>query len=111
MKQSIEFPVEGEDGAERIYEIQFDYHPGTPGKTWGDPDDCYPPEPAEVEILGATLDGKTVTDVDLEALVKAHGEHIERVALEQASEPPDYQERDDHDAKFDSMRDSERGNP
>ncbi|MCP4230972.1 MAG: hypothetical protein GY771_12615 [bacterium] len=30
--------------------IEFSYYPGDPGKTYGRPEDCYPPEPAEVEI-------------------------------------------------------------
>ncbi len=30
--------------------IEFSFYPGDPGKTYGRPEDCYPPEPAEVEI-------------------------------------------------------------
>jgi hypothetical protein len=35
-------------------------HPGDPGRTYGEPSDCYPPEPAEVDIVSATLGGVAV---------------------------------------------------
>lgn len=40
-------------------EIEFTYHAGTPGRFSGPPEDCYPDEPAEVEI-----DGVYVSDWD-----------------------------------------------
>lgn len=38
--------------------VEFDYTPATPGKTFGPPEDCYPPEAADVELL-AVLSGAT----------------------------------------------------
>jgi len=33
-------------------------YPGMPGKTYGRPEDCYPSEPAEVEIQKVVVDGE-----------------------------------------------------
>jgi len=31
-------------------ELEFYYRPGSPGKIYGPPENCYPPEPAEFEV-------------------------------------------------------------
>lgn len=31
--------------------VEYDYHKGSPGRLWGPPERCYPPEPAYVEII------------------------------------------------------------
>lgn len=49
----------GEDLDQEI-EVTFTLHPGTPAKTYGLPENCYPAEPAEYEIESATLDGDTI---------------------------------------------------
>ena len=43
-------------------EVTGAYSPGSPGRTWGDPYDCYPEDPPEVEILEVlTPDGQPWT--------------------------------------------------
>lgn len=45
-------------------EVDVDFHwsPGTPGYVSGPPEDCYPPEPDEVEINDVTI--LSVTEID-----------------------------------------------
>jgi len=35
--------------------IEFDYTPGDPGKSYGDPETCYPPEGPTFEVCGVFL--------------------------------------------------------
>ena len=32
-------------------DVEFNWSPGDPGRVWGPPEHCYPPEPPELEIL------------------------------------------------------------
>lgn len=45
-------PYEAEDGVgygETVFDVRCVYTPGTPGRTYGPPENCYPDEPADVE--------------------------------------------------------------
>ena len=56
MNLNIDLTVLMADGEERELRFNVDYFPGDPGKCWGLPENCYPPEPAELdicEIIGA----------------------------------------------------------
>lgn len=49
------FPVEAtitidRDDEEITLTVEGSYTPGDPGNTWGLPEDCWPPEPAEAEV-------------------------------------------------------------
>lgn len=37
-------------GVEFLAEVDYSYYPGSPGKVDGPPEDCYPPEPEELDI-------------------------------------------------------------
>lgn len=95
MKDSIEIPVENEEGVERIVEV-YDYtiHAATKdyfSRSWGQ---WYPGDPAEFYVEGARW---VDTGAELsEAEWEKYGESIEDQAYEVASEPyePDY-DRDD----------------
>lgn len=39
------------------FEAEVDYTPGTPGRYYGPPENCYPDEPSETEITALTVDG------------------------------------------------------
>lgn len=41
--------------AEIDFDVEADIRAGRPGRYWGAPEDCYPDEPAEVEILRVSL--------------------------------------------------------
>jgi len=60
------------DGTEEEVVCEFDYSPGDPGRTYGPPEKCYPPEPAELDITAVqNLAGDDITDqVSVEELEK-----------------------------------------
>lgn len=45
------------------FEVEFDGLPFVPAKCYGPPEDCYPAEGGEAEILGICLNGVEVSDV------------------------------------------------
>lgn len=48
-----------------IYEVTFAATLSTPGYLAGAPEDCFPSEPGEIEILSVTLDGTPIQDFGL----------------------------------------------
>jgi len=54
MSVTLRFPFYVEDAE---CEIHCTYTPGSPGKLYGPPEDCYPPTPAEMEFISATCGG------------------------------------------------------
>lgn len=64
---------------------------GSPGRTYGPPEKCHPPEPPEVEVLEVVEDRPGgLGRPDLIALVEADFARIEERAIDEASEPPDW---------------------
>ena len=59
MKYEITIELHGGD-AEIV--VEYDYYKGTPGRTSGPPEKCFPPEPSWVEIDAVTYGGVTITD-------------------------------------------------
>lgn len=43
------------------------YFPGDPGRTSGPPENCYPPEPPEIEFEIRTLTGHELSESDFDA--------------------------------------------
>lgn len=59
-------------GVEVRAEVLLDYKPGHPGKLYGPPENCFPPEPSEVEIMNVVLydTGKGGSELDCPAWLK-----------------------------------------
>jgi hypothetical protein len=94
IKVTIELPVEDDAGNETIYTIECSLTPYDPGKTSGPPEDCYPPEGGECEILKVSLDGREIKDWET---LKLDEEAIAEKAWEKApsrddEDPPDPRE-------------------
>jgi hypothetical protein len=94
---TFETTVELADGNEVDVTVEYSYAPGSPGKTYGPPEDCYPPEGAEVEVLKVYLsDDKTEADISgslsketieyLSERCVSEGEEADRGAYESAME-------------------------
>ena len=62
---SLTFKLVRDDDSEIVLELDVRGTFGSPGYTTGPPEDCYPPEPGEIEEVTATCDG---VDFDLSTL-------------------------------------------
>lgn len=84
-----DFPIYTDGGeTETCYDIECEVTPYDPGRTYGPPENCYPPEGGEVEILSIKLNGKEVPAELWEkiGLDRVHAEEIEQEAHEQLSD-------------------------
>ena len=90
----IEREIDGEMRALEIV-VQGDVRPGSPGRTYGPPEDCYEAESAEVDDIKATLNGQPfeLTDSELdtadEAILEKFGDDAEDVWGD-VDDEPDY---------------------
>ena len=87
------------DGA--FLSVEFDYYPGRPGKTSGPPENCYPDEPAEVEVRKVVCIGcqHQFTTAEVDKLWETDGAELDNrmedyAATRYAEEEPDYPDDD-----------------
>ena len=80
-------------------EVTADYTPGDPGNTCGLPENCWPPEPPEIEILSVCL----VDDGDdlIPALTDKEIEFLYNKAFEVEVDYDDLSADDEHDYRDD----------
>lgn len=84
--------------------VVYSYSPGSPGKTYGPPENCYPPEGPDVDIESIFLtDDKTETDIS-EKLSKKQMESL----IEQCCEAGEEAEHDAYEAAMEDKADAAR---
>ncbi len=84
------------DSIEREYKVTANVTPYDPGRTWGDPEKCYPPEGGDIEDLEVSILGKEIPESDW-AFLGITMKNAE-AAIEEALEnegPDDPPERDE----------------
>ena len=82
-------PADRHDEIEIV--VEYDYHKGSPGRTYGPPERCYPSEPAHVEIIAVTYAGVTITDSLSESQLESLEQEIEEDMVESlAADKQDY---------------------
>lgn len=87
------------------YEVEASFYPGSPGKTWGPPEKCYPPEAADIDIISVyncTLNRDEPEMVkrfnetgELNEEIETKAREMEEAAYEEAMEAKYDRERDD----------------
>lgn len=78
MKYELDFEYElDDDKAITVYITEFDF--GSPGKTWGPPESCYPADPPEIYWYALNEEGKELelTNRQKEAIESKAWEKIE----------------------------------
>lgn len=86
---------------EYVLEVEVtDYTPGDPGRTYGAWEDCYPPEPEEIEfevISGQRFEDDVAVDLtkeECQQVASDHCELIEEILLRDMRKEPDIDEPD-----------------
>jgi len=104
MKTTTKFTVE-RDGREVTLLVEADYYPGSPGRTYGPPENCYPPEGSELVVSKLTLNGQVWDD----ALTDEEEDDIVNTMLMEADaaeeESPEYDYDDPPHEDFCSYED------
>lgn len=102
-KSSFETEVDV-DGTPTPVVVEYSYHPGHSGRTYGPPEDCYPPEGAEAEIerIYAVADP---TKADLSAKVKTEVQaQLSEQSCYEAEEAEESAYEAAADAKYDAWK-------
>ena len=68
--------------------VTFKFWPGSEGRTYGPPEDCYPPEAPEVQIVAVYEDDTNVRRPDLDEVAEDDGSLYDAI-VEQMSDDGD----------------------
>lgn len=86
------------ESVEREYDVTASVTPYDPGRTWGDPEKCYPPEGGDIEDLTVKLAGVEIPEEQwafLGITKKALDERVMEALEKMGDEDDDPPERDD----------------
>lgn len=101
--------VELWDGSEVDVAVEYSYEPGVPGKTYGPPEDCYPPEAESAEILSVTFDLPPDSTVRVEDLASGEMARLEGLAAEHARDAMQARYESAMEDRADARREREWG--
>lgn len=98
------------EALEAEYRVVANFTPGTPGKTYGPPEDCYPPEGPEVEYTEAfEVDGKSERKLDsktfFDSLTEDEDSDLQDKLILEAEEQGTDQANEAADRKYDEWKD------
>jgi hypothetical protein len=85
-------------GEDTCVTVHYTYSPGDSGNTWGPPEKCWPPEPAELDITKVMLGPHDITQFLSEADLGILCDRIEDKAGEQDEVEP-RQQREEYEAE------------
>lgn len=118
MKQiELEWEMETPEGKSVFFDVTVNLlSAGSPGRTWGDPEKCYPPEAAELEIDSIRLqpisDVRGVDGIDMPPVLwgmlgftREVCKRIEDQALERANREAEDDEMARADHEYDLRKD------
>ena len=88
------------DGEYYEAEVTGDFYPGAPGRTYGPPEDCFPPDPSEFDIIDLDWLDKPHRELTAEEWGKlctlAHDK-----AADEYADSIDYGPEEDYDYDYD----------
>lgn len=96
MRVTFDYPVYDKDDNETVYRVTCYLTPYDPGRTYGPPEKCYPPEGGECEIEKVELNGVEVKDWEKLGFDNGNIEDLAHEAAD-AANCPDEPERDEVD--------------
>ena len=103
MTVTVHLYREPDDGEEMTIDVECGVTPSRPGRLYGDPADCYPEEPTEVEILEATWAPGQRLSGDV-ALTPEEERVAEDRAIEQARDAADARAEDAAESRAEARR-------
>jgi len=94
------------------YRVVGNYSPGDPGKLYGPPENCYPPEEAEVDFTDVfEVEGKVETRLDMgeftDSLTQEQLSELQAQLLMEGEEHGSDLENEAAERKYDEMRDQQ----
>lgn len=97
-KVTFDYTIEGDgkDYKDVVLEVTATREPYDPGVTNAAPENCYPPEGGEVEILTVKVDGKEVPESEWSVWVSPDN-LIDKAGEQECPHEPDYDEDRDDD--------------
>ncbi len=105
---TVYIETESEYGAETEYEVSCSATPGSPGRVYGPPEKCYPPEDMSLEVIDVRDGLGSLPPAALQAFLDAHGDEIDALAAEALEDVLADEAAERAEREFDAWRERER---